>query len=176
MNRKGCKVAHNIQWKNNNTIIEYVQKILVPYVTGKIVELLASARPLSPKSLSAVVVWDNHPQARSGDFVPENITYLFSLPDVSFNKPAKAAMKASYTNTYFVTSTYRILRQMEEKPGIAPADIRIDTTTTTIKPVMGVWLVGMWESLKEKEADLTRNGMSKIQANVKVALEAQPQP
>lgn len=85
--------------------------------------------------------------------VPHNLTNKFQPLDLSVNKAAKAFIQNQY-NDWFSDQVARRL-----KKGIAPADIKISSKLSDLKPLHAGWIVNLFKHIQE-EAELIEKGFS----------------
>ena len=135
-------------WSNEITMIDYVEKIFVPYVQSKREELGLDA------TYPALAIFDEfNGQTTDAIFsrlennhiyyiiVPPNCTDKLQPLDVSVNKPAKAFLRNCFQTWY----AEKIASQMEENPSqFNPVDLKL----STMKPLGARWMIQLYDHFK----------------------------
>ena len=150
-------------WANTATMIDYVDKIIAPYV-DKIKDHLDL--PLGRKAL---VIFDCFRGQITEDFrnllksnrlkyvcIPPNCTDLLQPMDVSVNKPAKDFLKSKFQQYY----ADKISKQMDVSSSKI-SEIKVDLSLTRLKPFGAKWLVQLYEYLKAN-SQIIKNGFDKV--------------
>lgn len=128
-------------WSNEATTIEYVNFIILPYITSTRKEL--GLQPTHP----AVVLFDvfkgqcTDPVLKLLEennifyvMIPPNCTDRLQPLDLSINKPAKDFMKRKFQEWYASV----VLKQLEDS-----VDASVDLRLTIMKPLMAKWIIDM---------------------------------
>lgn len=140
--------SHN-HWANEETMIDYLQKILIPYVDNK--RKLLKLRDNYP----ALVLFDHFSGQMTESVlklldenhihrvvIPANCTDRLQPLDVSVNKAAKEFLRRKLHDWY----AQKICTQLEEEQPIAPVDLRL----SVVKPVRAKWMVELYDYFKAK--------------------------
>ena len=83
--------------------------------------------------------------------VPHNLTHKFQPLDISVNKAAKAFIQNLY-NEWFSNQV-----AIQLKHGIDPADVKISSKLSDLKPLHASWIVELYHHLSN-EAEMIING------------------
>ena len=140
--------SHN-HWANEETMVAYVEKILVPYVANKRKALkLAQDHP-------ALVIFDHFSAQMTDAFfklleenhlrrvmIPANCTDRLQPLDISVNKTAKEFLRRQFHDWY----AKQICEHLEEDTPVVPVDLKL----TTVKPVGAKWMMNLYDYLKAK--------------------------
>lgn len=132
-------------WSTENTMLEYINEIIVPYVE--------SWRDDFGESKSALVIMDNFKgQITSGVntlleshnihvcLLPPNTTDLLQPMDISVNKPAKDFLKRKFEDWY----SKEVTKQLQGVSDIESADIQpVNLSMAAVKELSALWLVEM---------------------------------
>ena len=134
-------------WANENTMEDYVNLIILPYVQKKRMELDL------PADYPALVIYDvfkgqctetisNILQASDILYVhvPANCTDKLQPLDLSINKPAKEFLRSRFQEWY----SQQICVQLDEGT-CEPVDLRM----SIMKPIGAKWLIEMYEYFKD---------------------------
>ena len=135
-------------WSNESTMIDYVEKIFIPYVQSKREELSLDA------THPALAIFDEfNGQTTDAVFsrleknniyyviVPPNCTDKLQPLDVSVNKPAKAFLRNCFQTWY----AEKIVSQMEENPSqFKPVDLKL----SVMKPLGARWMIQLYDHFK----------------------------
>lgn len=156
-------------WSTENTMLQYIDNIIVPYVEN-VRQSLGESRP-------ALVVIDNfkgqvtesvNALLEQNDIhtclLPPNTTDVLQPMDISVNKPAKDFLRSKFQQWY----STQVLEQLEGQD-IETAEIQpIDLSLTVLKEVGGSWLVEMAEYF-ESNPQIIVNGF--IRSGITRALD-----
>ena len=152
----GWHLTHNQNhWSNEETMLDYVEHIILPYVKKTWQELgLCSTYP-------ALVLFDSFKgQCIEGIFqkldennilyiiVPPNTTDKLQPLDLSVNKPAKDFVKERFQSWYAGIICKQLQDKIEE-----PVDLRL----SIMKPLAAQWIIEMY-SYFQSHPDIIRNG------------------
>ena len=143
-------------WSNQQTMEDYVLKILLPYIDGKRSTLkLTSDHP-------ALVIFDRfrgqctdkilgllHTNNVHVVIVPPNCTDRLQPLDVSVNKAAKEYMRRQFHSWYS--------DQVCENLKNGKVNESIDLKMSVVKPLSAKWMLGLYDYMKSKP-DIIRNG------------------
>lgn len=143
-------------WANEETMLVYLQTILLPYIQQKRSELgLVNNHP-------ALVIFNQFKAQTTEVFLKvleENFIYFVEVPahctdhlqplDLSINKPIKDHLKKSFQDWY----AGEVLKQMQiSKENSKPIDLRL----SFLKPLGLQWLINAWRYIQT--TDFARNG------------------
>ena len=92
--------------------------------------------------------------------IPVKATDLFSVLDVSMNKPYKSYMR----DLFGEYCTEAIVKQLQK--GVPADEITLDVRISTIKPFCGKWLVAAWQQLSANSARFIQNGWDTINSTI----------
>ncbi len=159
---KEFNITHSeTHWSNTETMLEYVDKVLVPYRDRVIEEM---DRPLYQRGLAVFDVFkahqapeflqklkDNHFEIA---FVPGGCTGKLQPLDVSGNKQFKDGLKMNFTTWY----SDAVADEM--KKGKAAKDIRVDLKLSYLKPKHARWVLSSYDTLKNN-TDALKAGWDK---------------
>ena len=148
-------------WSNEVTMLEYINKILVPYIEKKRSDL-----KLKPDQ-RALVLFDVF-KAQCTDkvlqlldqknltavFIPPNCTDRLQPLDISVNKPAKSFLRAQFQEWYG-EQIYQELRN--DHSSTKAVDLRL----SIVKPLGAKWMVKMYDYFKSKP-HIIQNGFKHI--------------
>lgn len=138
-------------WSNEDTMIDYLNKIIVPHFAIKRMELKL------PNTFPALVLFDHFSgQVTQSIFdklnehyimfvlIPKTCTDRLQPMDLSINKPIKDCLKASFQNYY----ACEIQKQIKKNPDstLTPIDLRL----STIKPLHAHWIIDTYHYVKSK--------------------------
>ena len=143
--------THN-HWCNEDTMVEYISKIIFPYLQEKKTTLKL------PPTYPSLVIFDEF----SGQvtdrvlsllkannifyvIVPPNCTDTLQPLDVSVNKPAKDFLRAKFNEWYAA----KITEQLGSGPlsrRLQPVDLRL----SIVKPVGARWMFELYDYLKSR--------------------------
>ena len=159
---KGWDIRHTkSHWSNKETIIQYINKITVPFITQKHKVLyLDDSQP-------ALAIFDCFRGQTTPDvlnlleehniavvMVPAYCTDKLRPLDVSTNKPLKHEMKKRFQGWY----AEEVRKQIMD--GVAVDDVRVDLAAAVIKAKSATWMISSWQAL-EKRTEITINGFQK---------------
>lgn len=144
-------------WSTESTMLEYIDKVLVPYVTQTRQKLeLAMDHP----ALALFDVFKAHrcdtvlEKLRQNHihqvFIPAGCTGELQPLDVSVNEQFKVSMKAHFARWY----STEVKESLDQGPEVA--SIRIDLRASVLKPLHGNRLITAISSLKDKKEVLQR--------------------
>ena len=77
--------------------------------------------------------------------VPHNLTNKFQPLDISVKKAAKAFIQNQH-NDWFLNEV-----SVQLKKGIDPADIKITSKLSNLKPLHASWIIGLYKHLLENQ-------------------------
>lgn len=147
-------------WSNTDKSLEFFDEIIFPYLEKKKEE---NGLPNEQHSLVIMDTFKGQDNDILKEFcsknrcelviVPHNLTNKFQPLDLSVNKAAKAFVQNQY-NDWF---SDQVARQL--KKGIAPADIKISSKLSDLKPRHAGWIVNLFNHMQE-EAELIEKGFS----------------
>ena len=133
-------------WSNEFTMIEYVEKILVPYINRKRIEL-----KLSPNQ-PALLIFDNFKAQTTSSMLKLLDSYSINvalLPanrlqplDLSVNKTAKDFLCSKFQDWY----AKQLCSQLQEGSETPAVDLRL----STVKPLSAGWIESMYNYFKTK--------------------------
>ena len=134
-------------WANEDTSLQYLSKIILPFIEQKRKELGLSA------SHPALVLFDHFKGQTTEEclkvlernhihhvLIPENCTDRLQPLDVAVNKPVKDFMKAKFQKWY----AEQVAKQLKDGEGTQPVDMRL----SIMKPLSAQWLLSMYDSFK----------------------------
>lgn len=138
-------------WSNEDTMMEYIKSIILPYVERKRKEL-----ELSPDQ-PALAIFDVFKGQQTESVlkllnennvlvvcVPANCTDRLQPMDLSINKSVKEFMRRKFREWY----SEQVQRQLSEGEEISPVDLRL----STMKPLGARWLVSLYDYLTENNS------------------------
>ena len=156
-------------WSNTETMLEYVDKVLLPYKDRVTEEL---DLPVRQKALAVFDVFKAHQapefleKLEKSDikvsFVPGGCTGKLQPLDVSGNKNFKDSLKMNFTTWYSNTVAD------EMKKGKAAKDIRVDLKLSHIKPKHARWVLSACDQLKNN-TDVLKAGWEKTGITAAIA-------
>lgn len=135
-------------WSNEQTMIEYIDKIIIQHVDSKRKELGLSC------NFPALVLFDHFSGQTSQAIInkldlmhvliPRTCTDRLQPMDLSVNKPIKSCLQSSFQKWY----ASQIQKQIQQSPSssLTPVDIRL----STIKPVHAKWLIEDYDYIKSR--------------------------
>jgi len=145
-------------WSNEETMLAYINRIIVPYVQSKRKEF-----HLSP-SFPALVLFDHFSgQTSQAIFdalgkhkllyvlIPKTCTDRLQPMDLPVNKPIKTHLQSSFQKWY----VSQIQKQIVQAPNSSLTPV--DTRLSVIKPIHAQWLVDAYNSTKNRP-DIIVNG------------------
>ena len=152
-------------WSSEETMKDYITSVVHPFVQSKFIEL-----KLKPANSHAILVLDcwgkqihpnfmgwlktNYPNYHP-IVIPANCTGVMQPADVFLNKP----LKDSFRNQFTRWSTAQYSEQIRE--GAEPAQMKLDTSIKTLKPLVTEWLYTAWKQLKQ-EKRMIRTGWDSL--------------
>lgn len=129
-------------WANEQTIFEYVEHVIIPYVT--------SMREYFEPDTPALAIYDNFKgQITAGItdlleshnihtcLLPANTTDLLQPMDLSVNKPAKDILKRRFEEWY----AQQVVQQLDENDGDASKLKSVDLGLPMLKELGAKWLI-----------------------------------
>ena len=151
--------SHN-HWSNEETMLRYVEKVIVPFVDDKRATLqLDKAHP-------ALAIFDCFRGQTTPEFaaalkkhniiqvpVPANCTDKLQPLDISINKPMKDELRRRF-QTWYADEVSKQLRT------VSIHEVRVDTSAAVIKSKSLGWFVSAWQSLSSRPT-LAINGFKK---------------
>ena len=150
-------------WSNETTMINYIAKIIIPFVRKKRRELkktedqvaLAIFDEFKGQVTQACceMLWENNILFIR---VPANCTDRLQPLDVSLNKAAKDFLRRQFQEWY----SNQILKQLNdgvEVKDLVPVDLRL----STIKPIGAEWIKSMFYYFSNKP-EIIRNGFKHV--------------
>ena len=141
-------------WSNLETMKQYIQKIIVPYVRKKIIQ---HSLPKESKAILLLDCWSVH---RSEEFlaymkaehknmicvfIPPNCTSKLQVADTHLNFPFKRGIRHRFNN-YVVDE----MLSGFQPEGADSEDEEIDLTMATLKPKVLQWCYETWAIMKSK--------------------------
>ena len=148
-------------WSNNDKMIEYVTKIIIPYIECKRRELkLSDDYP----ALAIFDVFRGQQTDQISSLLEENNIYVVNIPpnctdrlqpmDLSVNKSAKDFMRAKFSEWYALAVQKQLDSGAEE---VTPVDLRL----SIMKPLGARWLLSLYDYLKNNRS-IIKNGFKDI--------------
>jgi hypothetical protein len=170
--------SHGTKWQNEKTILEYLTHIVIPYVEAcRNDPTIKSQSELYEQGLNSLLVMDHHWSHLSGTvektlrdknipvaLIPKKATDLFSVLDVSINRPYKAYLKKAFAELI----TADVVKQT--KAGISADNIKVDLRASRIKPNCGSMITKAYMHLKKNEKTCILNGFRKVCENIENAI------
>ena len=148
-------------WSNEPIVIEYLKKIIFPYLKKKRESLKLKS---DAKALLIFDVFKGQTTSAVNDLlkknniifihVPNNHTNLFQPLNISVNKSAKAFIVGKYQDWYAEKVQEQLLK------GVNPHDIKVDVKLSTVKPLHAKWIIAMYNHLRNSK-DIIINGFRK---------------
>ena len=144
-------------WSNEQTMLEFADKILIPYVK-------ATKESLSlPSGVQAVALFDVFAAHRCSSFltklqdagikvcfIPAGCTGLLQPLDISVNDPFKQELKSSFSDWY-AAKVSEYLRDHGDTTGL-----NVNLKTSIVKPLHANWLIHAISWLRLQEDKLLR--------------------
>ena len=138
-------------WSNEETMGDYIDKIIVPYVEKKRKDLQL------PSDFPALVLFDHFSgQVTNVTFdkleknhimyvlVPKTCTDRLQPMDLSINKPIKDCLKHSF-QAWYASQIEKQIQQNPDSP-VTPVDFRL----SIIKPLHAQWLIDTYDYIKSR--------------------------
>ena len=136
-----CSSNH---WANESTMIDYINKILIPYLSVKRKELKL------PSNYPALVIFDKF-TAQGTDqvlqilqnnniyfvMVPANTTDRLQPLDISVNKPAKDFLRNQFQEWY----ADQVCQQLKGAKAVQPVDLKL----SVMKPLGAKWMIKLFD-------------------------------
>ena len=143
-------------WSNEDTMKEYIDQIILPYIRKKREELkLASDYP-------ALLIFDNFKAQCTPAIltlldrnninvvlVPANCTDRLQPLDLSVNKPVKSFLRNEFQTWYAKEVCSQLRGQIENKP--------VDLKLSMVKPLSAGWMKSCYNYIKSKP-EIVQNG------------------
>ena len=159
-------------WSTEETMLQYVQQIIVPFVE--------QMREFLEEDKAAVVIKDNFKGQVTERMtklmeshnihtclIPPNTTDRLQPMDVAVNKPAKAFLKQKFQMWY----AEQISMQLEDAASVEDVIIEpVDLCMARMKEVSASWLVEMWDYI-ENNPQFIVNGF--LHAGISKALDGE---
>ena len=147
-------------WSNEETMKEYILKVLLSYIRAKRQELqLADDYP-------ALVIFDNFKTQCMFEvlkmlddnqiyvvLIPPNCTDRLQPLDLSVNKPAKDFLRSKFQTWY----AQRVCSQFQGKNAKTPVDTRL----SVVKPLGAQWMIDLYNNFKARP-EIVINGFKEI--------------
>ena len=154
----------NNHWSNELVMMDYVNKILFPYITQKRQQLKLD--PLHP----ALVIFDRFRGQCTDQFlsllntnnvhiliVPANCTDRLQPLDISVNKAAKEFLRRQFQDWYATKICSQVhQREMQDSSTIQPVDLSL----AVVKPLGARWMIKLFDYMKQNP-NIIRNGFNK---------------
>ena len=152
-------------WSNETVMIDYVHKILLPYIEEKKKQL--KLEPQQP----ALVIFDRFREQCTERFlsllkeknmylliVPPNCTDRMQPLDVSVNKAAKEFMRRQFQEWY----AEKVSNQIRQQEGQVDhsSTVPIDFKMAIVKPLGAKWMIKLYDYMKGNP-DIITNGFRK---------------
>ena len=149
-------------WSNETSMLQYVDKILLPYIEK-------CREELQQPDQKAVVIMDYFAAHRTGSLkeklIANNIDYHYVLAactdqlqplDLSLNKQYKDELKLKYNKWY----ANQVATQLDESEDPDMLMVKIDTHVSVIKPLHAAWLIEVHQQMSTR-SDLILDGFKK---------------
>ncbi|VDH90101.1 Hypothetical predicted protein [Mytilus galloprovincialis] len=154
-------------WSNEDTMIRFVDKVILPYVEGIIEDL-----PLSQKNQKAVAIFDVY-RAHTGEkllshlkkndiiplFVPAACTDKLQPLDLSVNREYKEQLKSNF-HDWYSAQVVQQLNHQEDITGERAPKVIVDLKTSIMKPIHAQWVVSTHQIISTR-TDLIKSGFRK---------------
>ena len=131
-------------WSNEDVVMEYLKKIIFPYIKCKCQALTLSK---NAKALLIFDVFKGQTTSAVNDLlknndiiaihVPNNHTNLFQPLDISVNKSAKCFTADKYRDWF----AEKVLQQSNR--GVAAHDVKVDAKLSIMKSLHAKWIIAM---------------------------------
>ncbi|CAC5395882.1 unnamed protein product [Mytilus coruscus] len=155
------------RWSNENTMIRFVDKVILPYVEGIIEDL-----PLSQKNQKAVGILDVY-RAHTGEkllrhlkkndiiplFVSAACTDKLQPLDLSVNREYKEQLKSNF-HDWYSAQVVQQLNHQEDITGERAPKVIVDLKTSVMKPAHAQWIVSTHQIMSNR-TDLIKSGFRK---------------
>lgn len=142
-------------WSNQRTMVEYVEKVLLPHRTKMI------AKHNLPKEMPLIVLLDCWPVHAEGDFpkymksikhivlryVPRNCTSKLQVADVALNFPFKHGIRHRF-NEWMTQLARQRIEHGEDDIAFGKEDLLL----STLKPQVLQWMHSCWKSMASQRA------------------------
>lgn len=143
-------------WANEDTMIGYINNIILPYVTGMRVKLQL------PQTHPALAIFDHFEgqlTPRVQDCLEDNHIIMIDVPanctdrlqpmDLSVNKPFKDQLKTSFQYWYSDQVRMQLMQIGEHRP--------VDLRLSVLKPMGAKWLINAFAYIQDNP-DIIKNG------------------
>ena len=140
-------------WSNEETMKEYIEHIIIPYIHGKRKQLkLVNDYPVlltfdnfkAQCTPAILILLDNNVV-----LIPPNYTDRLQPFDSSVNKSVKAHLRSKFQSWYAREVCAQLQRCSEKKP--------VDLKLSVVKPLEAAWMKSAYDHVKSKP-DIVRNG------------------
>ena len=149
-------------WSNEETMLRYIQKIIVPYISQARKDL---DLPIIFPSLAIFDCFRGQTTPKIIDLLEQNNIRVVQVPahctdklqpiDVSLNKPVKDEMRRQFHEWY----AHEVQTQLQND--IPIEDIKVDMPTSILKNQSANWIINTWSELS-KHPELAINGFDKV--------------
>ena len=144
---KGWHMTHTANhWCNEETMIDYIKLVIVPYMTETRKRLDLSPTHTGLVILDAIKGQTTQKVLRLLEeyhlmyvMVPPNCTDRLQPLDVSVNRAAKHFIRGKFEHWY----ADRIMAQQESGQDIQPVDLRL----SVVKPIGAQWMIDLYDYL-----------------------------
>ena len=151
--------SHN-HWSNEDTMKRYIEKIIIPYVSGKRKELgLQDDHPAlaiydgfrgqTTEEISSILTAHNILTVQ----IPANCTDKLQPMDIAINKPMKHHLRANF-QTWYAKEVSKQLKFSSAK------EIKVDVNLSVVKNPSAKWIMDAWKDVEIKP-QMVINGFRK---------------
>ncbi|CAG2250108.1 unnamed protein product [Mytilus edulis] len=137
-------------WSNEDTMIRFVDKVILPYVEGIIEDL-----PLSQKNQKAVAIFDVY-RAHTGEKL---LSHLKKNDIIPLFVPAACTDKLQPLIRYSAQVVHQLNHQ-EDITGEHAPKVIVDLKTSVMKPIHAQWVVSTHQIISTR-TDLIKSGFRK---------------